>query len=642
MNEEAAATADLGNRFRVGAWLIDGNSLTASRGKEKHTLEPRAFQVLRTLAASSGVVVTVDELMDAHWGGTVVTPNAVTRVIAQLRKALDDDAKNPRYIETVSRTGYRLVAPVRPGATAAGRSRYLIAAVVAVVVVAIAVVLWMPRSVPEASVAVLPFRNLTGDTSLDYLADGLAEEVARSLIGVDAITVSGRLMQPSDTTDAMAAGRELDVAHVVVGSVRRAGPILRLTATVQETGRGNNVWSNTVEVDATDVFRGYDALAREVTEALARSLAVESPEVIATHVPDPEAYDFYLRGRHIWHRRGALDQQGAIDNLAEAVRIDPQFAKAWAALASAYLTYPTYSSKGYATWRLAEEAAQKANDLDATLAEPYAVLAVFAEQRLDWIDADAKFRQALMRNYLSPTAHYWYGEHLAKTGRYEESIHHMLRTVEIDPTYQPPQMDLVYAQMQFRNYEQAADEFIALWEKGFRSPECWAGIFISSVMAGDRETAVSWLDIGPLGGAEKGLLGRFVDAHLGGADDPDLVDEFFGTPGLRLDYRMVVWIAATLERYDPAFDYLDSRLDRGLIMDMRPLWNPGTKLGAQPRFRVLLERLGLIEYWETVGWGDVCREEAGALVCDASELTPDRIDAILANDPASRDVRQAP
>ena len=127
MNEEAAATSEtatLGNRFRVGAWLIDGNALTASRGREKNALEPRAFQVLRTLAASSGDVVTVDALMDAHWSGTVVTPNAVTRIIAQLRKALADDAKNPRYIETVSRTGYRLVAAVRPGDKAAVRSRY--------------------------------------------------------------------------------------------------------------------------------------------------------------------------------------------------------------------------------------------------------------------------------------------------------------------------------------------------------------------------------------------------------------------------------------------------------------------------------------------------------------------------------------
>lgn len=108
----AEAESKLPGVFSVGAWRIDGNSLTASRGDVTRALEPRAHQVLRYLAGRSGQLVTIDALMDAHWAGSVVTPNAVTRVIAHLRKVLDDDAKNPKYIETVSRTGYRLIAPV--------------------------------------------------------------------------------------------------------------------------------------------------------------------------------------------------------------------------------------------------------------------------------------------------------------------------------------------------------------------------------------------------------------------------------------------------------------------------------------------------------------------------------------------------
>ncbi len=91
--------------FRVGDWSIDGNALTASRGDDSRPIEPKAYQVLRYLCERRGELVTIDELMDSQWAGTVVTPNAVSRVIAQLRKLLDDDARNPQYIETVARTG---------------------------------------------------------------------------------------------------------------------------------------------------------------------------------------------------------------------------------------------------------------------------------------------------------------------------------------------------------------------------------------------------------------------------------------------------------------------------------------------------------------------------------------------------------
>ena len=102
----------LPNRFVVGDWNIDGDGLTASKGRTTNQLEPRGFQVLRFLAERPGRTVTIDELMDQLWSGAVVTPNAVSRVIAHLRKALEDDARNPHTIETVSRTGYRCVAAV--------------------------------------------------------------------------------------------------------------------------------------------------------------------------------------------------------------------------------------------------------------------------------------------------------------------------------------------------------------------------------------------------------------------------------------------------------------------------------------------------------------------------------------------------
>ena len=122
----------------------------------------------------------------------------------------------------------------------------------------------------------MPFRNLTGDNTLDYLADGLAEEVSRTLTGVDALTVSGRSLQSMDAgADAIASGRELGVAYVVTGSVRRAGQRLRLTASLIEVGRGNSVWSNNAEVESYALHglrRSRDArlLPARLLHALAR------------------------------------------------------------------------------------------------------------------------------------------------------------------------------------------------------------------------------------------------------------------------------------------------------------------------------------------------------------------------------------
>ena len=215
----------------------------------------------------------------------------------------------------------------------------------------------------------------------------------------------------------------------------------------------------------------------------------------------------------------------------------------------------------------------------------------------------------------------------------------MQRAIEIDPIYLAPRMDLTYALLQFRHFEKASREFAALWDKGFRSPECWVGNFVASVMAEDVDSARSWLDAGPMGDTDKQMLGRFIDAHIGGVDDPELVDDIFNTPGVRLDYRMLIWMLAELEDYETTFRYIDSRLERGLNIDPRPLWNPGIEIGIQAPFPDLLNRLGLIDYWETVGWGDVCRPENGTVLCDARNLTPDRIDEIMGIDSLQEDLR---
>lgn len=628
--------------FSLGAWHIDGSSLTASRGRVKRPIEPRAYKVLRHLAVRHNQLVSIDELMEAHWGGSVVTPNAVTRVIAHLRKVLDDDAKQPTYIETVSRTGYRCIAPVAVDApTDRRRTAWLIAA--AAIFVVAAVGWWYVSTVTDKtpSVAVLPFQNMTGDPALDYLADGVAEEVINRLTRMPAIEVSAQSQSfryRESELDAAATARELGVAYVVAGSVRRNGPNLRVSAQLVDASRGVNMWSLTEEHDILATFAGQDAISVGVAKALADStgISVGAAHERRTDRPQPEAYDLYLRGRHIWHRRGIQPLQPAIDYFSEAVRIDPEFARGWAALATAYLNYPSYSPRGYATWHLAEGAAEKALALDPDIPEPYGVLATFAYTRMEWEKSEALYLEGIRRNNRSATAIYWYGQFLEITGKLRDSAHQFRRAIELDPTYQPPQLSLGFMHLQFRDVEGAAQLFKDLWDRGFTSDLSWMGNFMCLVLLGDSEAAISWIESGPGDEARKNLLQRFVLADIGGADDPDIAADLMTYFWRRPDYPIAIWMGARLGAYTDVFNLLNERMDRGRIIELRPLWAPGIELRLQPGYIEFLERVRLIDYWESTGWGDVCEVQGEGIVCSARDLTPATLRTILMPERDSR------
>lgn len=630
----------LPSTFSIGPWRVDGDSLSVSNGTATEQLEPRAFSVLRYLAARPGKLVTIDELMNAEWADVVVTPNAVTRIIAQLRKALGDDAKNPKYIQTVARSGYRLVAsvdgaPAVVGSANAGASLGARLGIVALLVAVLAAVLLLLRDpAPQnPTVAVLPFDNYTGDAELAYLGEGVAEEVINSLTHVPELRVRARSLsfrfsdadQPADEF-----ARELDVGYLVEGSVRQVGAELRIAAQLIDVDTGYHVWSNTVRKTTREVFAAQDEVSRGIAAALADELNLPMPiEVDTGHVPDPEAYELYLKGRYVWHRRGKEPMQPAIDSFAEAVKIDPQFARAWAALASAYLSYPSYSPKGYATWQDAEDAARKAQELDATIPEVYGVLGTFANARLDWVDGHTAYAEAVRLDEESATAHYWYSEHLAQTGRYAESLQHVRRAREIDPLYPAPQLDEAFGMMMFGAYERGVEQFARMWGRGLHNITAWQGYFVGSVLTGDFETARELVETSPLPEQSQALVLRFIDIEAGAGGRAELIDELFGGDRLPIDYRMAAWIGSRLGAYEEVIGIYQDRLARGVIVETRPLWGPGTELAQQPLFVELLEDLKLIEYWETVAWGSICRLEETTVVCDARNMTVDALTQLL-------------
>ncbi len=622
--------------FSVGDWLIDGNALTASRRGESRPLEPKALQVLRYLCERHGELVTIDELMDSQWAGTVVTPNAVSRVIAQLRKVLDDDARNPSYIETVARTGYRCIAPTSeaPAKTARRLPAAAIAAGIAALLAGL-VYLW-PGEPAEPSVAVLPFQNMTGNVEWDYIADGVAEEIINTLSRVTELRVRPQIQSfgyRGTSKELAEIARELDVTYLVSGSVRMSGQNLRLAAQLVDPVNGENVRSLTEEYGVLELFEGQDAVSLAVADALIKVAGLPDLEPEPARAkPDPDAYDLYLRGRHVWHRRGSEPLQPAIDYFREAVQIDPEFARGWAALAMAYLTYPSYSPRGYATWYDAEPAAEKALSLDPGIAEAYSVLGTFAQTRFEWSKAESLFLESIRRDGQSATAHYWYAEFLETVGRHAEGVGHLQRALQLDPTSRPPQLMHGITHMNFRDYPRAADLLLELWLSGHTSQLSWTANFITAVYGGDAGYADEWIGAGPADDDYRALLRRFVDAKLRGQQDTALIEDIANFYWRRPDYPLGTWMLGHLGGYERTFALVNTRLDNGRQLELRGFWAPEIGTREQPEFVELLQRVGLIEYWDAAGWGSVCVQSDQGVDCSGQHMTPALLESLLSSD----------
>jgi transcriptional activator of cad operon len=266
--------------LRVGAWRVDSRLGQISRQGEVVRVEARTMKLLLCLAERAGEVVSVEELLDQVWSGVVVTPDSVYQAVASLRRLLGDDAKQPAYIATVPRLGYRMVAAVSPWVEDVSvappprntrrRAGMLLAigAAMAIGLVCFAI----SDHVPQRSVAVLPFLDLTTEAmNEEYFADGMTEELIDKLskipgLRVPAPTASFYFKGKQLTVAEMA--RSLGVAYVLDGSVRKSDTTLRIAARLVRAADGYVVWSATYDRPSGDKLQMQDDIAREVAQEL--------------------------------------------------------------------------------------------------------------------------------------------------------------------------------------------------------------------------------------------------------------------------------------------------------------------------------------------------------------------------------------
>ena len=402
--------------LRIGSLRVDPALDEIVRDGRVIKLEPRAMRLLLCLAAHAGEVVSVDYLLKEVWPDVVVTPDSVYQAVANLRRMLGDDPKQPIFIANVVRRGYRLlpaveawvdppappllttpatpsraVAPSRTFPPSARIRRYFPAALVAIIValgIVVALQFWhRPRHKPatasavvvqDSSVAVLPFQDLSESKDEEFFADGLTEEIIDLLANVPALRVPARTSSfyfKGKTTSVQHIAKALGVAHVLEGSVRRSGDTLRITATLSRADNGYQLWSQTYELGKTDVFAIQDDIAAAVVRNL--QAIILAPKLRTAAPPaNFDAYIAVLRARFLLNHETDSDNRQAIAALQRAVALDPTFAVAWAELARAHRDRASYFDEiPDADMNLARSQAEKALALDPKCAEAHEVLA---------------------------------------------------------------------------------------------------------------------------------------------------------------------------------------------------------------------------------------------------------------------------
>jgi TolB-like protein/Flp pilus assembly protein TadD len=426
-------------------------------------------------------VVTREELQKNLWPEDTFVDfdHGLNKAVNKIREALGDSAESPRFLETVSRRGYRFLAevkdvaassaavpapapevlsgPLGPGLEKTALSpvthkRLTLSptwrrsgAVLAVLLVILAASALYLRNRPSPTVirslAVLPLESLSGDASQDYFADGMTDELITDLGQISALRVISRtsVMSYKRVRKPLPQiARELNVDGVVEGTVLRSGNQVRITAQLIKASDDKHLWARSYEGDLRDTLALQNQVARSIAEEIRINVSPrEQAALKSVKVVNPQAYESYLKGRFSWNKRTAEGLKVAAAYFNQAVDEDPNYAQAYSGLAD---TYALLGDWQYAVMTpkqalpKAKAAAIKALELDNTLGEAHNSLA-FCLDGFDWDfkSAETEFRRAIELNPGYATAHHWYAWHLSLLGRNSEAISEMKKAKDLDP-----------------------------------------------------------------------------------------------------------------------------------------------------------------------------------------------------------------
>jgi len=437
-------------RLEIGPWWADRTTNELGRAGETLRIEPKAMEVLMALAARAGQVVSREELLAAVWPGVVVGDEALTQSIIKLRRALGDNPRAPSYIETISKRGYRLIAPVRQGgdAPAAPARRRLprralaACALVALVAAAGYVTHRVARPVAARTMAdlmaehqagfltltVLPFESLGAAGEQAYLARGISNDLMTDLSRLPGL----RLIAASRAAPDSAA----KARYLVSGSVQRESGTLRINIRLIDTASNQQLWSERYERPYGDLFKVQDEITRKLTQVLPGKLTDAVRQSLARrYTRSLEAYDDFLRGQALFLVRRSEDNEEARGYYRKALELDPNFARAYAGLAMTYAMEfrlrPTASSSP--ALARAAELAETARQIDPEIPEVYWALAFVDAQSRRHRQAIELLQRAIELNPSYADAYAFMGGIYTYIGKPAKSIPLLRAALRLNP-----------------------------------------------------------------------------------------------------------------------------------------------------------------------------------------------------------------
>jgi TolB-like protein/DNA-binding winged helix-turn-helix (wHTH) protein len=612
---------------------------------EAVTLTAKAFDALVYLVEHAGEPVSRKALIEALWPDTIVEDNNLTQAISALRGALGQG-----YVVTLPGRGYQFVGEIRilernsteAGSIEQGASAHpaalespshgfrwnpRVGAAIAAAIALAALLAWIGAptwvSVTPNTIAVLPFINLSGDSQEEYFSDGLTEDLLNRLARIQQLRVTGRSSSfyfKNRNEDARAIGKALDVAHLLEGSVRRAGNRLRITAQLVSAADGFQVWSAAFDRDVTDIFAVQDEIAQAVATALSVSLGLgEFSRPGMTR--DIKAYDAYLQGMSSFDA-GLDDIPAAIEHLRRAVTLDPKFGLAWLKLQEAYSTGRVYlpgeQTGDFQT--LALVALQQAEEAAPDMAELLVSRAESERRNGRWLGAENLFLRALDNSGNSNAqANFLYGHLLASAGRSRDALPFLEHARALEPLDPQISTQISRVLVSLQRFEEADAEA----DRGIAIGNARASIFLRSIKA---MSAYSRGDLG-LGATWIGALAAnnpddpyFQLANLLATGQADaalarlrvLVEDQTAGPVANSAFSMFASVAGDAEL---TLKFLQKQANANMndFFGSNPMWHSFySDMRGSAGFKELARKGGLVDYWRaTAQWGDFCAPAVG-------------------------------
>ncbi|HEY0427722.1 MAG TPA: winged helix-turn-helix domain-containing protein [Pyrinomonadaceae bacterium] len=403
--------------YEFGDYRLSPAERQLSRNARPIALTPKAFETLLALVERENRLVTKDELMEIVWGDVIVEEIGLTRNISVLRKVLDDnDHRNPKFIETVSRFGYRFVADVQKISKTSAEN-----------------------PMQSVSLAILPFQTIGLAEEDKYLGLGFADSLITRLSSIKRIVVrpTGSVLQYAGRDrNPLQIGAELDVQFVLDGVLMQIGEDVRITVQGINLASQSSTYGEKFEAKLHDLPRLQDMISEQIAQQILLNMTLEERAALSPkYMPNAQAYQAYLKGRFYLSKQTPQNLWEAFEQFVSATQLDPNFALAYCGLADVYAHLHLRMSLSPASEHLTKARAwlTKALELDPGIAEAHATLGYFAYfYDWNWERAEKEFQKALEISPNDVETHRLYANFLSRKGRFREAHEQIQRALELD------------------------------------------------------------------------------------------------------------------------------------------------------------------------------------------------------------------